>query len=100
MYRVATEARKACFDQVRLAHHAIESALLLGAKRDAKSQKLSSAFCPGSKRTKKKLWKGLAHLEQSALEVLIRGAICYSIYVTVPWILLQMQMLGLSFTFF
>lgn len=28
------------------------------------------------------------------MQVLIRGAICYSIYVTVPWILLQMQRLG------
>ncbi|CAK9031725.1 Uncharacterized protein SCF082_LOCUS19761, partial [Durusdinium trenchii] len=34
----------------------------------------------------------LSHLfRRSMQQVLIRGAICYSIYVTVPWILLQMQ---------
>lgn len=37
----------------------------------------------------------LSHLfRRSMQQVLIRGAICYSIYVTVPWILLQMQNLS------
>eukprot|EP00434_Breviolum_minutum_P012537 symbB.v1.2.011047.t1/scaffold734.1/size167996/6 len=37
----------------------------------------------------------VSHLfRRSMQQVLIRGAICYSIYVTVPWILLQMQNLS------